>query len=243
VVASVRRERGRALKVGHAGTLDPFATGLLLILLGQATRAQRFLLALPKTYRVVARLGWVSDTGDLTGTLTEGRMPQSLAIPVGEQLQTPPAFSAVKVGGERLYKKARRGEAVEVPARPVTVYRADLLWHEGDRAEFEIECSSGTYVRSLISDLGDAYCEELRRTAIGPFSVEDAGAELPLGEALSFLPAVELSDDDARAVSHGSRVAGRGSREDALRLLHEGRLVAIARSEDDDLKPYIVFST
>jgi tRNA pseudouridine55 synthase len=149
----------------------------------------------------------------------------------------------VKVGGERLYKKARRGEAAEAPPRPVTVYRADLLSHSGDRAEFEIECSSGTYVRSLVSDLGDAYCEELRRTAIGPFSVEDAGREVALGEALEFLPAVALSDEEARVVGHGSQVAGRRSQEEAIRLVHEGRLVAIARGEGETLKPYIVFTS
>ena len=238
VVAQVRRKRG--VKVGHAGTLDPFATGLLLVLLGQATRAQRFLMGLPKTYRVVARLGWVSDTGDLTGSLTEGRVPESLSIPVGEQLQAPPAFSAVKVGGERLYKKARRGEVVEAPPRPVTVHRADLLSSSDERAEFEIECSSGTYVRSLIADLGDAYCEELRRTAIGPFSVEDAGREVPLDDALSFLPAVSLTEDQARVVSHGVPVEGQGG--EAVRLLHEDRLVAIARGESDQLKPFLVFN-
>jgi tRNA pseudouridine55 synthase len=238
VVAQVRRERG--VKVGHAGTLDPFATGLLLVLLGQATRAQRFLMGLPKTYRVVARLGWVSDTGDLTGSLTEGRMPSSLSIPVGEQLQAPPAFSAVKVGGERLYKKARRGEVVEAPPRPVTVHRAELLSSSDERAEFEIECSSGTYVRSLIADLGDAYCEELRRTAIGPFSVSDAGREVPLDDALAFLPSADLSDDQAKVVGHGVAVPGQGG--EAVRLLHQGRLLAIARGEGDELKPFLVFN-
>jgi tRNA pseudouridine55 synthase len=237
-VARVRRER--SVKVGHAGTLDPFATGLLLVLLGQATRAQRFLMGLPKTYRVVARLGWTSSTGDRDGELVQtGRIPASLSIPVGDQLQAPPAFSAVKVGGERLYKKARRGEAAEAPPRPVTVYRAELLSSSEDRAEFEIECSSGTYVRSLIADLGDAYCEELRRTAIGPFRVEDAGREVPLGEALAFLPAIELSAEHARVVGHGVAVPGQGG--EAVRLLHEGRLLAIARGEGGRLKPYIVF--
>ena len=197
-------------------------------------------MGLPKTYRVVARLGWVSDTGDLTGSLTEGRMPSSLSIPVGEQLQTPPAYSAIKVGGERLYKKARRGEQVEVPARPITVYRADLLSSSDERAEFELEVSSGTYVRSLIADLGDAYCEELRRTAIGPFSVADAGTEVPLGEALEFLPAFELTDEQARLVGHGVAISGQGG--EAVRLLHEDRLVAVARGEGDQLKPFLVFN-
>jgi tRNA pseudouridine55 synthase len=188
VVDEVRRSLGRGLprrerpKVGHAGTLDPFATGLLLILVGRATRAQRYLMELPKTYRAVARLGWTSDTGDRDGELVEtGRMPESLSIPVGEQLQTPPAYSAVKVAGRRAYELARAGETPELAARPVTVYRADLLWHEGERAAFEIECSSGTYVRTLVTDLGDAYCDELERTAIGPFRLEHAAAEASAG--------------------------------------------------------------
>src|SRR3954467_11938800 len=103
VVARERRRLGRGVKVGHAGTLDPFATGLLLVLVGAATRAQQFLMALPKTYRAVARLGWTSTTGDRDGELVEtGRVPSSLVVPVGDMLQRPPAFSAVKVGGERL---------------------------------------------------------------------------------------------------------------------------------------------
>src|SRR5918999_818113 len=167
VVARVRRTLGT--KVGHAGTLDPFATGLLLVLVGRATRAQRFLMALPKTYRAVARLGWTSTTGDPEGDLTEtGRVPERLELPTGKLLQRPPAYSAVKVGGERLYRKARRGEAVEGEPRAVTVHRFDELWREGERAGLEIECSSGTYVRQLVAALDDAYCDELERTAIGP---------------------------------------------------------------------------
>ena len=237
----MRRGLERRVKVGHAGTLDPFATGLLLVLVGQATRAQRFLMGLPKTYRAVARLGWVSDTGDRDGELVHsGRLPESLEIAVGDRLQRPPAYSAVKVGGERLYKKARRGEAVEGDPRPVTVHRAELLWHADDRAEFELEVSSGTYVRSLIADLGDAYCDELRRTAIGPFSVQDAGAEVPLAGALAFLPSMELTEEQARVASHGVAVEGQASTE-AVRMLHDGRLVAIGRPENDAIKPFIVF--
>src|ERR671931_1401709 len=148
VVADVRRRFPRGTKAGHAGTLDPFATGLLLVLVARATRAQRFLMALPKTYRAIARLGWTSDTGDREGRLEQtGRVPDELELPTGELMQRPPAYSAVKVGGERLYAKARRGEFVQVDARPITVYRFDLVRREGERAEFEIECSSGTYVR------------------------------------------------------------------------------------------------
>lgn len=177
MVRRVRRERG--CKAGHAGTLDPFATGLLLVLLGEATRLQRFLTGLPKTYLATARLGWRSSSGDPEGELTEtGRVPASLQLPTGRLRQRVPMTSAVRVGGERLYRKAHRGETVETPLRDIEVYRADLLDRGAELARYEIECSSGTYVRTLIETLDDAYCAELRRTAIGPFRVEDAGKEL-----------------------------------------------------------------
>jgi tRNA pseudouridine55 synthase len=244
VVARVRRRLGRAVKVGHAGTLDPFATGLLLVLVGRATRAHRFLMALPKTYRVVARLGWRSDTGDRDGVLEEtGRVPEELHLPTGELLQRPPAYSAVKVGGERLYRKARRGEAVEGEPRPVTVYRFELLWREGERAGLEIECSSGTYVRQLVADLGDAYCEELDRTAIGRFRLEDADEEriVPLAEALDFLPERALAEAEAERASHGVAVPGEGGGTH-VRLTHDGRLIAIAEARGHELKPTVVLA-
>jgi tRNA pseudouridine55 synthase len=250
VVAEVRRSLPRGTKVGHAGTLDPFATGLLLVLVGRATRAQRFLMALPKTYRAVARLGWTSDTGDRDGELVQtGRVPEQLEIPTGEQLQTPPAYSAVKVGGRRAYELARAGEPPELTARPVTIHRAELLSHDDERAQFEIECSSGTYVRSLVTDLGDAYCEELERTAIGPFRLEDADPKrlVPLGQALAFLPERALSADEARAVSHGRAVGAaedsdeQGSAEN-VRLTFDGELVAIAEPRAAELKPVVVFA-
>jgi len=242
VVADVRRSLPRGTKVGHAGTLDPFATGLLLVLIGRATRTQRFLMGLPKTYRAVARLGWTSDSGDRDGQLTHtGRMPERLEIPVGEQLQRPPAYSAVKVGGERAYALARRGEAVELEARPVTVYRAELLSRAGEHATFEIECSAGTYVRTLIADLGDAYCEELERTAIGPFRLADAGRALPLAEALSFMPARALDESEERAVRHGRAIPRAGSPEGELRLMAGERLIAIGVPAADELRPVVVF--
>jgi tRNA pseudouridine55 synthase len=188
VVAVVRRERGG--KVGHAGTLDPFATGLLLVLVGRATRVQRFLTGLPKTYSAVARLGWRSSTGDPDGELTEtGQVPSSLELPTGTVRQRVPMTSAVRVGGERLYRKAHRGEAVETPEREVEVYRAELLGSDGDSATYEIECSAGTYIRTLVETLDDAYCAELRRTAIGPFRIEDAGEEIDLRQIPELVPA------------------------------------------------------
>jgi tRNA pseudouridine55 synthase len=242
VVAELRRSLPRGTKVGHAGTLDPFATGLLLVLVGRATRAQRFLMGLPKTYRAVARLGWTSDTGDRDGELVEtGRIPDRLEIPIGEQLQRPPAYSAVRIGGERAYALARRGEAVETRERPVTVHRAQLLSHEGDRAAFEIECSAGTYVRTLIGDLGDAYCEKLERTAIGPFSLADAGSELPLGEALSFLPERPLTAAETENVRHGRRVPRVDSGEGHVRLTADDSVIAIGEVRAHELQPVVVF--
>lgn len=188
-VAMVKRERGA--KTGHAGTLDPFATGLLLMLLGPATRLQRFLVGLPKVYLATARLGWRSSTGDSDGELTEtGAVPAALELPTGTVRQRVPMTSAVRVGGERLYKKAHRGEVVETPERDVEVHRAELLSSNGEFAHYEIECSAGTYVRTLVETLGDAYCSDLRRTAIGPFRVEDAGTELPLERVAELVPAV-----------------------------------------------------
>jgi tRNA pseudouridine55 synthase len=189
VVARLRRERGT--RAGHAGTLDPFATGLLLILLGRATKLQRFLVALPKTYLATARLGWRSSTGDSDGELVEtGVVPASLVLPTGRVRQRLPMTSAARVGGERLYRKAHRGEVVQTPVRDVEVHRAELLSSDGGYAHYEIECSAGTYVRTLVETLGDAYCSDLRRTRIGPFAVEDAGRELALSRVGELVPAV-----------------------------------------------------
>ena len=243
VVAQVRRRLGRGTKVGHAGTLDPFATGLLLVLVGRATRVQRFLMELPKRYETVGRLGWTSTTGDPEGEVVPGRMPpEPLTLPTGLVRQRPPAYSAVKLGGERAYLKARRGEAVETAEREVTVSRFEQLWRAGDRAAFAIECSSGTYVRALISDLGDAYCLELRRTGIGPFDVGDASEDVvvPLRDALSFLPEVMLTGDEARRAGHGVAVPGRA--EGVTRLSDADGLIALAEPRSDGtLKPVVGF--
>jgi tRNA pseudouridine55 synthase len=210
VVAAVRGALGGA-KTGHAGTLDPFATGLLLVLVGKATKAQRQMMELRKRYQTLARLGAVSSTGDTEGEITEtGRIPADRSkigqppLPTGELRQRPPLYSAVKIGGERAYKRARRGEQFEMPERIVSVYRFEQLWRADadpadptqpgglDRAEYLIECSAGTYVRSLIADLNDAYCLELRRTAIGPFEVDDAVAPPQRGEPWPDPPLIPL---------------------------------------------------
>jgi tRNA pseudouridine55 synthase len=241
VVAAERRKLPKRTKVGHAGTLDPFATGLLLVLIGRATRAQRFLMALPKRYETVARLGWTSTTGDVQGEIAPGRMPpEPLVLPTGRVRQRPPAYSAVKVGGKRAYTLARAGEAVEVPEREVDVYAFEQLWRAGERAAFAIECGSGTYVRSLIADLGDAYCLELRRTAIGPFDVADARRFVELGDALAFLPVIELAGEDARRARHGAAISAPA--EGVVRLVDAEGLIALAEPRGDGtLKPVVGF--
>jgi tRNA pseudouridine55 synthase len=220
VVAVVRRAV-KGAKVGHAGMLDPFATGLLIVLVGTATKAQRRFMELPKRYETVARLGALSSTGDTEGEIveTDKLPPDPPPLPTGEIRQRPPRHSAVKIGGQRAYKRARRGEEFEMPERIVTVYRFEQLWREPEsaqaaaartsptagapatgnrpapkleRAKYEIECSSGTYVRSLIADLHDAYCLDLRRTAIGPFQVTHATAPPPRGQPWIDPPLIPL---------------------------------------------------
>jgi tRNA pseudouridine55 synthase len=224
VVAAVRRSLGGA-RTGHAGTLDPFATGLLLVLVGRATKTQSTFMALPKRYETVARLGALSSTGDTEGEITlTGRLPPNPPpLPTGEIRQRPPIYSAVKVGGERAYKRARRGEHVEMPERIVTVYRFEQLWRDPPttdspkpgapsaealarlpRAGFLIECGSGTYVRSLIADLHDAYCLELRRSAVGPFDVSDACPPPARASAWVQPPLIELEHAVQLAVQHPS---------------------------------------
>jgi tRNA pseudouridine55 synthase len=250
-VAIVRHALGgRSVKVGHAGTLDPFATGLLLILVGRATRAQRFVMALPKRYSATARFGATSTTGDPEGEIVEtGVVPDGdLALPTGRLRQRPPAYSAVKVGGRRAYALARAGEpALELAEREIEVFRFEETWRSGDRRGFEIECSSGTYVRSLIADLGDAYCEELRRTGIGPFEVADADGDvvIPLPRALEFLPEVRLDAEQARLAGHGRSVAVAVDVAAAgtVRLVGDEGLIALAEPADGgELKPVVGFT-
>lgn len=257
VTTLVRRLHG-VRKAGHAGTLDPFATGLLVVLLGRARRLQRFFTALPKEYIAVARFGFVSSTGDPDGALTEtGVLPEGeLELPTGHIVQRPPAYSAVRIGGMKAYERARRGERVEVPEREVEIYECEQLWRERDRACLRIRCSSGTYVRSVIADLGDAYTERLRRTRVGGFDVADAdaGRVIPLASALGMFRSAMLDEQAARRASHGvavpapEAICGREpawefpGAPDEIALLDASGPVALAeRREDGTLKPVVGF--
>ena len=185
-------------KVGHAGTLDPMATGLLIVLVGRdATRQQDRFMGLPKTYTATVRLGQTTPTYDADADVdaeadasgvTDADVEAALGGFRGEILQRPPIYSAIKRGGERLYKKARRGETVEIEPRPTTVYAFDVVDRRGDDLDVRVECSKGTYVRSLAHDLGQAlgvggHLVALRREAIGPFQASEAFALDALVEA------------------------------------------------------------
>ena len=257
ITTVVRRTLG-VRKAGHAGTLDPFATGLLVVLVGRARRVQRFFTALPKEYVATAQFGAVSTTGDPDGLITQTGtpMPAELHLPTGLIRQRPPAYSAIRVGGVRAYERARRGEEVEIPEREVTIHAFEELWREGDRAGFRIECSSGTYVRSLIADLGDAYTLELRRTRIGPFDVADADPArvIPLAGALGMFRSAVLDGEAARRAVHGVAVAADGGVRAAeprwavpdppgevLLLDADGPIALAEEREDGLLKPVVGF--
>jgi tRNA pseudouridine55 synthase len=261
VVARIRASGlAQGGRVGHAGTLDPFATGLLLVLVGRATRLQRFFVALPKAYRATARFGAVSDSGDPTGTIqpTGARTDQAAvrgaaARLVGEIEQRVPLTSAVKVGGERLYRKARRGEDFETPVRTVTVTRLEVERFDeaAQEAALAVECSSGTYVRQLVADLGElcgagAYCTALERTAIGPFRLADAGAErlVDLSAALSFLPERALEPEEEPLARSGRALDAHGIEGPGpnVRLTARGELVAVAERREGMLKPVTVLA-
>lgn len=209
VVEGIRRERGER-RVGHAGTLDPLATGLLVVGVGKAVRLLEFLQDLEKTYEFTVELGVLTETDDAEGSPigtapvpSREELERRAARFVGEIVQKPPRYAAVKVRGRKLYEYAREGRAVEVPERRVRVADLTLLAYDPPRARFRVRGSKGLYVRSLARDLG-GHVVELRRTAVGPFRVEDAGPELlPPDTAVLHLPEVRLSAQEADRFSAG----------------------------------------
>ena len=252
------------MKVGHCGTLDPFATGLLVVLVGRATRLAPYLTGLDKTYLATVRTGFTSETLDPEGPIVASGTPVVAArigevLPefVGTQAQRVPALSAVRVGGERLYAKVRRGEEVEdLPVRAIDIHSLRLLEDLGDgEALIEVRCGKGTYIRQLVADLGErlgcgAYCAALRRTAVGALSVNDAVAPdrvgpeggLPPLRGLGHLPVRALDDDEVGRVLHGGRVPGTGGvPTEAVVLTWQGRVVAIGSDDGaGSLRPSVV---
>ena len=252
-------------KLGHAGTLDPFATGLLLVLAGRATRLATYLSGLDKRYEAVVQFGASSTTldpeGDIepTGAVTDADAVAAAADRLtGEALQAVPAASAVKIDGRRSYARMRAGEAVAAPRRPVRIDRLDVRGFddEAQQARIAVACSKGTYVRQIAADLGEAtgagaYCLELRRTAVGEFAISEAAGpaavlDEPQGpwyrapaDALPHLPARDLAPPEAEAVRHG-RALGLAGETGPVRLLAGGDLVAIGEPRDGALRPVVV---
>ena len=263
-IAALRPVLGR--KVGHAGTLDPFATGLMLVLSGRATRLARYLSGLDKRYVARVQLGVTSTTDDPEGALevtgrSVGERDVRAALPAltGAIDQVPPASSAVHIDGVRAYERFRRGETVVVPTRRVEVHAFELRHFEPEAqtADVAVHCGSGTYVRSLARDLGaalgcGAYLSALRRTDVGPFGLDDArqveavrveGLAAPHWrapvDALPHLPERRLTGEEAAAVRHGVAIVRRGET-GAVRCSANGVLVAVARPDGDLLRPELV---
>ncbi len=265
VVVACRRILGRP-RTGHTGTLDPFATGLLVVLVGRATRLAPFVSGLDKSYLATVRLGMRSESGDPEGPITQGgalpdeaALRAALALMVGESDQQVPALSAVRVDGERLYARTRRGEGVERPTRRVVVSRADLVSYDAmtGLADVDIRCGAGTYVRQLAVDLGEAlgcgaYCHALRRTEVGSLSVTEA---IPVGdvapgcgvdaiEVVRHLTVESIDAREAADVAHGRALPGHSLHADGpVALVLDGALVAIAESRGDSLQPRVVLAS
>ncbi len=245
IVARVRRAIGRKIKVGHTGTLDPFAGGVLVVAVGPATRLAGYVQASPKRYAAKVTLGATSTTDDVEGDITPSpnaapptlqQVHDALEQFVGTIMQRPPAYSAVHVDGKRAYKLARDGEFVEPPARPVTIYQADLVRYEYPTVELDVQCGAGTYIRSIARDLGEAlgaggYCSALTRTAVGEFTVDeaidveglDAAGDLisPL-TAIADMPALVVPDHMLTALVQG-------------KMLDVAKLAPVGSRRDEDL--------
>jgi len=247
----------RGTRIGHTGTLDPLATGVLVLCLGSATRLAEYVQRMSKTYRSVFRLGARSDTDDADGVITPlpeaqppdpGAIQAGLAEFVGAIAQIPPAHSAAKVAGQRAYDLARRGQEVSLQPRTVQIYRIDLVRYAYPELEVEVSCGKGTYIRSLARDLGErlgcgGLVQELRRTRVGPFHAGAAvtldtdperarTALLPIEQAVAELPRVQLAADELRRLCQGQALPmaalPAGDEEEAAVFDAGGRLAAIA---------------
>jgi tRNA pseudouridine55 synthase len=256
-VVQVIRRGTNIRRAGHTGTLDPRASGVLVILVGPAVRLSEYVSASDKRYQAIIRLGESTDTYDADGTVTdsapvnvtEKQFEDALKNFIGEIEQTPPPYSAIKVKGQRAYQRARDGEEFELAPRKIQVYNLDLLEWASPEAVVDVYCSSGTYVRSLAHDVGKllgcgAHLVSLRRTKSGRFTLRDAVPLrklkdafeagnwyqylIPAAEALTDWPAVELTNKDIDLIRHGHRVpAVEGSNGKARGISEQGELVAL----------------
>ncbi len=265
VVARIRRIAGTR-RVGHAGTLDPMATGVLVVGVGRATRLLGHLALGDKEYAGTVRLGSTTTTDDAEGEVlavsTAPWSPEDVraALPqlTGRIEQVPPAYSAVKVAGRRAYAKARAGEVVELAARPVTVSAFDLVAVRGDRVDVRVICSSGTYIRSLARDLGallgvGGHLVALRRTRVGPFGLDRAATLDALAERFEPVPLADavaaafvrrdVDADEARVLAHGGRLCAAGLGSGPVGVFGpQGAVVALVEERDGVARPLCVFA-
>jgi len=267
VVAIARRALGTK-RIGHTGTLDPFASGLLLLCIESATRLAEYFGGLPKKYRATARFDGTTSTDDGTGDfcatseawrlLDEGAVRAAFAHQRGTILQTPSSFSAKKVAGQRAYELARRGEVVQLAPVAVTVFDLRITAVDLPRVDFETDCSSGTYIRAIARDVGaelgtGGYLTELRRTAIGQFEVARAVTiealtdrrrveqqSLSMLAAVAHLPTIEVNEDEVTALRFG-RVLARAAPVGTIAVARKLELIAVALSDGEHIKPKKVF--
>jgi len=265
-VASLRRLLG-IKKAGHAGTLDPEASGILIVLTGQATRAAKFFEGLDKEYLAVIKLGITTDTYDLSGqVLTTANVPafsrdgieKALSNFQGHIMQVPPAFSAIKKDGQPLYKAARQGIAVELVPRPVEIRQIKLEEINLPEITISVKCSKGTYIRSLAYDLGKhlgcgAALSKLVRTAVGEFTLDravpgDAGREelasasISIDQALYFMESLELSPDQVQKISHGNPVESFRSDAVQIKARYQGQILALGPLQNNIFRPQTVLA-
>jgi tRNA pseudouridine55 synthase len=270
VVSIARRSLGER-RIGHTGTLDPFASGLLLLCIGPATRLAEYLSALPKSYAATLELGVTTDTDDRLGSVIATRDWVAVDLPsvqsafsdlVGNILQVPPQYSAKKVAGERMYDVARRGDAVELAPAPVTITSIQIIRFEPPTVEFTVDCSTGTYIRAIARDVGaalgvGAHLSALRRTRIGGWGVEDAltldqltdpervsDALAAPADALSHLPRQTVEETESRAIRHGNAVPARIPQCESPVVLvgPDGALLALAEHRGETIQPRKVFA-
>jgi tRNA pseudouridine55 synthase len=267
----VNKVRGlsRQRRVGHSGTLDPLATGVLVLCLGRATRLVEYVVGLPKQYHATVRLGQTTDTYDAEGDIvaeapvdvTDAALDAALVPFRGAIDQVPPIYSAIKKDGQPLYKYARRGETVALEARPVTIYALTRIGRNGDDVQLTVDCSSGTYIRSLAHDLGQAlgcgaHLTQLRRTQVGKFSAESAHSLanltpetladclLPPDTAVAHLPQITLTDESAHDLALGRRVprsADQPSAELARVYTGDGAFLGLARPVGSQWQAHKIF--
>lgn len=269
VVARARRALGER-RIGHTGTLDPFASGLLLLCIGRATRIAEYLTGMSKSYRATLRLGSATATDDRTGdvvatseawqTLTHDDIAAALHAEVGARAQLPPAYSAKKIDGRRAYQLAREGASVAIASADVEIEQIDVVDIALPDVTFDVRCSSGTYIRAIARDVGErlgthAHLSALRRTAIGPHRIEDA---LPLealadesrwrraliepAEAVRHMPHLDVDADGLAAVAHGRALNAAGAPDaEPVAVLHTGSLIAIGAVRQGMLQPRKVF--